>query len=110
MDKLVRRVTIVQRSGDVRTATVAYEHPEEREDEAVQSSTFLRPVERVVRHLAKASVIFVQEGYKRHLESGERKNGWLLDAPSNILHAGVKAYNEARKAVPFRLLPKVPEE
>jgi hypothetical protein len=55
-------------------------------------------------------VIFTQEQYKRHLESGERKNGWLFDAPSNILHAGLKAYNEARKAVPFRLLPKVPEE
>jgi hypothetical protein len=55
-------------------------------------------------------MIFTQEQYKRHLESGGRKNGWLFDAPSNILHAGVKAYNEARKAVPFRLLPKVPEE
>ncbi len=110
MDKLVRRVTVVQRSGDTRTATVAYEHPEEHEDETIQSSSFLRPVERVIRRLSKASVIFTQEQYKRHLESGGRKNGWLFDAPSNILHAGVKAYNEARKAVPFRLLPKVPEE
>ncbi|HEY7242862.1 MAG TPA: hypothetical protein VH678_03150 [Xanthobacteraceae bacterium] len=110
MDRVVRRVTIVQRSGDSRTATVAYEHPEEREDETVQSSPLLRPVERVMRRLLKAGVIFAQEGYKRHLESGERRNGWLFDAPSNVLHAGVKAYNEARKAVPFRLLPKVPEE
>jgi hypothetical protein len=110
MDKLVRRVTVVQRSGETRTATVAYEHPEEHEDETIQSSSFLRPVERVVRRLLKAEVIFTQEQYKRHLESGGRKNGWLLDAPSNILHAGLKAYNEARKAVPFRLLPKVPEE
>jgi hypothetical protein len=110
MDKIVRRVTVVQRSGDTRTATVAYEHTEEREDETVQSSSMLRPIERVIRRLMKADVIFAQEQYKRHLESGSRKNGWLFDAPSNILHAGVKAYNEARKAVPFRLLPKVPEE
>jgi len=110
MDKLVRRVTVVQRSGDTRTATVAYEHPEEHEDETIQSSSLLRPVERIVRRFLKAEVIFTQEQYKRHLESGGRKNGWLFDAPSNILHAGVKAYNEARKAVPFRLLPKVPEE
>ena len=35
MDKLVRRVTVVQRSGETRTATVAYEHPEEHEDETI---------------------------------------------------------------------------
>jgi Family of unknown function (DUF6312) len=109
MDKLVRRVTVVQRSGDTRTATVVYDHPEEQ-DEPIQSSAILQPVERVIRRILKADVIFTQEQYKRHLESGHRKNGWLFDAPSNILHAGIKAYNEARKAVPFRLLPKVPEE
>jgi hypothetical protein len=110
MDKLVRRVTVVQRSGDTRTATVVYDHTEDPVDETVQSSTVLRPVEGIIRRILKADVIFTQEQYKRHLESGHRKNGWLFDLPSNILHSGIKAYNEARKAVPFRLLPKVPEE
>lgn len=110
MDKLVRRVTVIERSGDVRVATVAYEQQEQTGDETAQSSPILRPVERLVRRILKADVIFTQEQYRRHLDSARRKNGWLFDAPSNILHAGVKAYNEARKAVPFKLLPKLPED
>src|SRR5205085_11404921 len=110
MDKLVRRVTVVQRSGDVRTATVTYQDPELEEEQRVKTSPLLRPIERVVRRILKADVILTQEQYQRHLESGrQRRNGWLYDLPSNVAHSGIKAYNEARKMVPFKLLPKMPE-
>ena len=35
-----------------------------------------------------------------------RRDGWLVDAPATVVESGRKAYNEARKAIPFRILPK----
>jgi hypothetical protein len=44
----------------------------------------------------------------RHNESNRRgRDGWLLDGPANLAESGRKTFNEARKAVPFRLLPKL---
>jgi hypothetical protein len=95
MDKLVRRVTVVQRDGDTRQSSVVYENEEEDEDSDVRFPS----LERAVRHLLKAELILSQEAYERHLRSTSRRKGsWLLDAPSNLLHAINKAGKEVSKA------------
>jgi hypothetical protein len=100
MDKSVRRVTLVQRDGDTRRSTVLYENNEEEDELDVRYPS----LERAVRHLLKAELILSQEAYQRHLKStSRRKSSWLLDEPSNILHAIDKAGREAAKAVSLRV-------
>jgi|ERR1700730_9711840 hypothetical protein len=97
MDKLVKRVTVVQ-GGEHPQATIVYEKDEEDNEEQEQES-FLRPLERAVRHMLKAELIMAQEAYERHVKSAARgKDHWLLDAPSNLLNAHRKGLKEVRKA------------
>jgi Family of unknown function (DUF6312) len=104
MDKLVDRVTVVRRSGDQREAIAVYRDPRSSRN---KSSPWLRPLERGVRRLLRAAVVQTQDQYQRHLDSNrKRRDGWLIDAPANFVKASRKGYNEARKAVPFRVLPK----
>lgn len=104
MDKLVKRVTVVQGGADTPAAITVYERPRKG---GGKGSILIRPLERATRRLAKADMIYSQEILRRHDASNRlRRDGWLLDAPENIVKSGRKAYNEARKAVPFRLLPK----
>ena len=104
MDKLVNRVTVVQRHGDTRQAVTVYEKkPKSRR----RVSMLTRPLERTARQLVKANIVFTQQLLNRHEESNRRRrDGWLLEAPANLVESGRSAYNEARKAVPFRILPK----
>ena len=104
MDKLVRRVTVVQRSSDDPQAVAVFEQPRKKRRKV---SVWTRPLERAARRLIQAEVIFGQELLRRGEESTRRRqDGWLLEAPANISESGRKAYNEARKAVPFGILPK----
>jgi hypothetical protein len=106
MDKLVKRVTVIDRSGDNPQATTVYRQP--RKTDAKNVSVWTRPFERAARRVATAEIIFAQELLRRHEESNRRRpDGWLLEGPANMLESGRKAYNEARKAVPFRILPKL---
>jgi|Tabmets5t2r1_1033131.scaffolds.fasta_scaffold137337_1 hypothetical protein len=103
MDKLVRRVTVVQGSGEHRQANVVYSSDED-EDEDQEMPRF-KGLERSVRHLLKAQVIAAQEAYQRHLESVEKGgNSWLVEDPFNLMKARRKAMKEARKAAPFKLM------
>ena len=96
MDKLVKRVTVIEGEGENRHAQVIYESPkEEGEDEGL-----LGPLERAVRHLLKADLIRAQEAYNRHVASASGKGNWLVDAPENMRQALRKAEKEARKARP----------
>ena len=102
MDKLVRRVTVVQSSGGNREAHVVYNSEEDEED---GGSPRLTGLERSVRHLLKAQVIAAQEAYRRHLESVEKGgNSWVVEEPFNLMKARRKAMKEARKAAPFKLM------
>jgi hypothetical protein len=103
MDKLVRRVTVVQGSGENRQANVVYKS-EDDEDEDLDMPRFNK-LERSVRHLLKAQVIAAQEAYQRHLDSVEKGgNSWLVEDPFNLMKARRKAMKEARKASPFKLM------
>jgi len=54
MDKIIRRVTVVERSGQNRKAKVVYNNSEDDEDE---DSPHFHRLERSVRHMLKAQVI-----------------------------------------------------
>ncbi len=102
---LVRRITVLKHSGEnVEAVTV---HREARKRPKV--SPWTSPIERAARRLVRAQVVFGQEILRRHNQSNRhRRDGWLLEAPANIIESGRKAYNEeVRKGVPFRLLPKI---
>jgi hypothetical protein len=96
MDKLVKRVTVVQGSKEHRNSTVVYENDDEADDE--HESHPLRPLEKAFRHLLRAELIMAQEAYDRHVKSASRRgNEWLLDAPTNVLRAQKKGLTELRK-------------
>jgi Family of unknown function (DUF6312) len=104
MDELIRRVTVIHRHDHAREASTVYEPKQKRRGRV---SAVTRPLERTARRLVKAQVIFGQELLRRHDESNRRRrDGWIFEAPGNAAEAGRDAYNEARKAVPFRILPK----
>jgi hypothetical protein len=106
MDKIIRRVTVVHVSGDKRDSQVVYKKKRSAGGRTSRrTSPLLRPIERVVRHFLKAGAVGGEEAYNRHIRK-KRRNGWLLGAPSIILKANRKAYNEARKGVPLRILPR----
>ena len=101
MDKLVRRVTVVQGTGENRQANVVYKSDEEDDDDMPRPSR----LERAVRHMLKAQVIAAQEAYQRHLNSVDKGgSSWMYEAPGNFMKARRKALKELRKASPFKMM------
>ena len=99
MDKLVKRVTVVQGSGENRQTNVVYKSDEDDE------SPGLSRLEKTVRHMLKAQVIAAQEAYQRHVESaGKGGSSWLYEEPQNLMKARRKAMKEMRKASPFKMM------
>jgi hypothetical protein len=102
MDKLVKRVTVVQGSGEHRTANVVYKSEEDEDGEENR-------LERTIRHVLKAQVIAAQEAYQRHLDSvAKGGKSWIFEEPGNLMKAQRKAMKEMRKAAPFKI--KVEED
>jgi hypothetical protein len=102
MDKLVRRVTVVQGAGDNRQAKVVYKSDDDDDDDSM-----VRPsrLERAVRHMLKAQVIAAQEAYQRHLDSVDKGgSSWMYEVPGNLMKARRKAMKEMRKASPFKMM------
>jgi Family of unknown function (DUF6312) len=103
MKRLIYRVTVIQRNSENPEVVTVYREPRKRR----RTSVVMRPLERVARRLARAQVIFGQEVLRRHNRANRRRrDGWLVEVPATIFESGRKAYNEARKGVPFRILPK----
>jgi uncharacterized protein DUF6312 len=107
MDKLVKRVTVIQRNGGENQPEAVAVYQEPRKDRA-KVSVLTRPFEQGARRLLKAQIVFGEEALGRHEESNRRRrDGWLLEGPANVVESGRKALNKIRKGVPFKLLPKV---
>jgi hypothetical protein len=105
MDKLVKRVTLVTRSGDITNSLRVYEDPKENKRGKV--SGWARPFERAARKLMKSEIAFAEEMIRRSDRSNRpQRDGWMFDAPVIVFRSGRAAYNQARKAVPFGLMPK----
>lgn len=101
MDKLVRRVTLVERSGQAREAKVVYENEDENDDRVPPQ---FRNLERSVRHMLKAQAVAAQEAYERHIESaGKGGRHWMTDGPKNMMKARKKAMKEMKQASPFKV-------
>jgi len=104
MDKIIRRVTVIERSGQNRKAKVVYNNSEDDEDE---DSPHFHRLERSVRQMLKAQVIEAQDAYQRHLDSAAKGgNAWLYDSPRNLMRARRKALKEMRLSGPFGM-PKM---
>jgi hypothetical protein len=103
MGDLISRITVIHRNGEHSDAVTVYREPRKRR----RSSTLVKPLERATRHIIRSQVVFGQELLRRNDRANRRRrDGWLVDAPATVVESGRKAYNEARKAVPFRILPK----
>ena len=102
-DELIKRVTVIQRTGEKPEPVIAEKEPRRRR----KTSVFTRPFERAARRLIRAQIIFGQEVLRRNDQANRRRrDGWLVDGPATVIESGRKAYNEARKGIPFRILPK----
>jgi uncharacterized iron-regulated protein len=107
MDKLVRRVTVVQGSGEHRDAKVVYESDDDPVDS--EGKPKLEKLEESVRHMLKAQVVAAQEAYDRHVESAKKEgDAWLTDAPSNFIKARKKAMEEMQKSMPKEMRKFMP--
>jgi hypothetical protein len=97
MDKLVKRVTVVQGGGEHRRSTVVYESDDDDVDDDHERRSF-GPLERAIRHMLKAELVMAQEAYDRHIKSASRGgSNWLLEGPSNIMRAQRKGLKEVSK-------------
>jgi Family of unknown function (DUF6312) len=102
--ELIKRVTVIQRSDSETEAVTVYREPRKRR----KVSRLTSSLERAARRLIRAQIVFGQEVLRRHRRSNRRRrDGWLFDGPANLIEGSRKAYNEARKGIPFRLLPKL---
>jgi hypothetical protein len=102
--ELIRRITVIRRGDEGQQSVTVYRAPRRRR----RVSLLSRPFERAARELLRAQIVFGQEALRRHERSNRRRrDGWLVEGPANIMEAGRKAFNQARKGVPFRLVPKL---
>ncbi|HKY87702.1 MAG TPA: hypothetical protein VJL90_13140 [Pseudorhodoplanes sp.] len=103
MDKLVRRVTVVQG----RDAKVVYQSDDDPFDSEGRPS--FKKLEEGVRHMLKAQVVAAQAAYEGHLESSKKEgNAWLTEAPANFMKARKKAMKEMREAMPKAMRKRMP--
>jgi uncharacterized protein DUF6312 len=103
MDKLVRRVTVVQGSD----AKVVYESEDDPLDGEGRPN--FKKLEEGVRHVLKAQLVAAQEAYDRHLESAKKEgNGWMEDIPGNLMKARKKAMKEMREVMPKEMRKRMP--
>jgi len=113
MSRLVKRITVIQRGGSETVASEVHTHrgrDRDRDDDDGRRrvTAWTKPIERAARKLWRAQILAGQEGLRRQNRANRRRrDGWIIETPVIIWEAGREAYNEARKAIPFRILPKV---
>jgi Family of unknown function (DUF6312) len=103
MDRIVNRITVVHRNDGEASSTTVYRRKKKR-----RKTTWSGPLERAARDMLKAQQAFAQSALDRQDRSNRRRReGWLVDGPVNLYEAGRRAYNQGRKAIPFRMLPRM---
>ena len=106
MDKLVKSVTVIRRVGDETEAVRIYQDPDSKKKRR-KVSGWAEPFERAARKFLKANTAFSEGVLRRADKSNQRRrDGWVFDAPMIVLESGRDSYNQARKAVPFGIMPK----
>ena len=105
MDKLVKKITVIRRAGAETEAVRIYQDPKKKKRRKV--SGWDQPFERAARKLLKANTAFSEGALRRTDKANRRRrDGWVFDAPVIVLKSGRDSYNQARKAVPFGIMPK----
>lgn len=85
---IARRITIVSRDPASRPLVIHERVPRRR-----KRSGHLKPLEQLERRLLRANEDFAGELLRRHNRSNaERRDGWLYDAPANLLRAESKFF------------------
>lgn len=103
MNKLIRRVTVVQGGA----AKVVYQSEDDPFDSEGRPS--FKNLEKKVRNVLKAQLVAAQEAYDRHLESAKKEgNAWVDDAPGNFMKARKKAMKELREGMPKEMRKHMP--
>ena len=88
MAGIVRRITVVS-MGAGETDSVGRSVYKRKRKRKV--SKWLRPLEKMIRRSRRADRTFATEALKRHHRSNrKRRNGFIRDAPLNILQAARK--------------------
>lgn len=106
MDKLVKSITVIRRVGDETEAVRIYQDPGAKKKRR-KVSGWAAPIERAARKLLKANTAFSEGALRRTNKANRRRrDGWVFDAPVIVLKSGRDSYNQARKAVPFGIMPK----
>jgi hypothetical protein len=73
MDKSVKRVTVIEGSGENRQAKVVYEDQKDVDESEIP------PIERAVRHVVNAALISAQVAYDTYLRRAvEGKTDWVF--------------------------------
>ena len=106
MDKLVKSITVIRRVGAETEAVRIYQDPSAKKKRR-KVSGWAEPFERAARKLLKANTAFSEGALRRTNKANRRRrDGWVFDAPVIVLKSGRDSYNQARKAVPFGIMPK----
>ncbi len=90
MAGIVRRITVVS-MGTGETDSVGRAVYKRKRKRKRKVSKWLRPLEKMIRRSRRADQTFATEALKRHDRSNrKRRNGFIRDAPLNILQAARK--------------------
>jgi hypothetical protein len=100
LSRSVRRVTVLSRDDSGKIVPVIVYDGRRRKKK--KGSRMLKPVERMVRQMARANDAAAADYLRRHKKTNrKRRDGWLRDAHVNLLRAGQKG---AKKIEPGKLL------
>lgn len=93
MSKFVERITAVG-LGNWGQSTTIYKSKKKKR----KVSGWLKPIEKRQRHMIEAAATFGNVLLARHNRSNrKRRNGWLRDAPLNLMRAQRKAFKKLFK-------------
>jgi len=97
LSKSVRKVTMLQRDelGSLRPVVLFKRGRKKKK----KSTAMVKPFEQGARTLARASDAATSTYLRRHRKSNrKRRDGWVGDAPTNMVRAGTKALRKVRPA------------